>query len=62
MVISAGAKVLIDEMQEILLQKNGKANGQDVLVYKEKLKSFCSVDNIENCGRAITFGPTISRN
>ncbi len=52
---------MMEEMQEILLQRNGEANSQDVLVFEKELKSFCLADNIENRGRAITFGPTIVR-
>jgi hypothetical protein len=51
----------MEEMQEILLEKNGEANGQDVLMFEEQLKSFRSTDNIENRGRALTFSPTIAR-
>jgi hypothetical protein len=51
----------MEEMQEIMLLKNGKANSQDALVFEEKLKSFCSADNSKNRGWAITYGPTITR-
>jgi hypothetical protein len=61
MVIFAGAREVIEEKQAILLHKTREAAGQVVLDFKEKLKSFRSPDNIENRGRAITFGPTIAR-
>jgi hypothetical protein len=61
MVISAGAREVMEEMQAILLHKTGEAAGQDVLEFEEELKSFQSPDNIENRGRAITFGLTIAR-
>jgi hypothetical protein len=40
MVISAGARKLIEEMQAILLHKSGEAARQDVLKFEEKLKRF----------------------
>ncbi len=61
MVISAGAREVMEEMKAILFHKTGEAAGQDVPEFEEKLKSFRSPDNIENCGRAITFSPTIAR-
>ncbi len=41
-VIAAGAKKMIAKMQEILLKKDAEASngGDDMLKFKEKLKSF----------------------
>jgi hypothetical protein len=58
--MSACAREVMEEMQAILLHKTGEAAGQDVHEFKEKLKSFQLPDNIENHGRAITFGLTIA--
>jgi hypothetical protein len=51
----------MEEMQAILLKKDGAVAGQDKLEFKEKLKGFRSPDNIKNRGDAITFAPTIAR-
>jgi hypothetical protein len=61
MVISAGAREVIEEMQAVFLHKIGEATGQDVLEFEEKLKSFRLPDNIENRRRAIPFSPTIAQ-
>ncbi len=61
MVITAGAKVLMEKTQEIMLHENDKANGRDKLVFEEKLKNSCLEGNIKNCRRVITFDSMIAR-
>jgi hypothetical protein len=62
-VIDAGAKEMMAKMQATLLKKDTQAsNGSDdKLKFKEKLKNFQSKASIENCGSAITIGPTIAK-
>jgi hypothetical protein len=60
MVIAAGAKDAMVEMQAILLKKGAVVDGNETLEFKERMKQYRSKDNIGNCGRAITLGPTIA--